>query len=137
MHTLLHTLSINHWTQGDNDTTTTSTTTMEETSNNNTTTTINDNDDTNKMIRLDQVRRLVHYLQLTDQLVIETQLRPMKERAYPIQQYHQGSSTELVQWSGSDDDYDDYDDDKQPLDIHALKSILKSKSVCAWGECYR
>ena len=79
-------------------------------------------------VRLDQVRRLVRYLQATDQLVIETQLFPTKEEAYPVQQYHQGSPEELVQWSGSD---------SEPIDADAMASILRSRSVCAWGECYR
>ncbi|KAL7579929.1 hypothetical protein ACA910_004929 [Epithemia clementina (nom. ined.)] len=79
-------------------------------------------------VRVDKVRQLVQYLQESDQLVIETQLTPTASRAFPIQQYHRGSPQELMKWEGPD---------SEPIDVKTLGAILRSRSVCAWGECYR
>lgn len=79
-------------------------------------------------VTLLQVRDLVSYLQSTSQLVLDTQVLPTDNRAYPIQSYHRGTPDELVRWDAGGL----YD----PIDIDALAAILRSKSVCAWGECY-
>lgn len=85
------------------------------------------NNNNNKMVTLLKVRDLVAYLQSTSQLVIDTQVIPTEGKAYPIQQHHRASPDELVHWDGSLHD---------EIDIDALADILRSKSVCAWGECY-
>lgn len=78
-------------------------------------------------VTLLKARDLVGYLQSTSQLVVDTQIIPTEGKAYPIQQHHRGTPDELVHWDG-----DLYDE----IDIDALAGILRSKSVCAWGECY-
>ena len=79
-------------------------------------------------VTLWQVRDLVGYLQDSSQLVLETQVIPTPNAAYPIQAYHRGTPDELVRWDGGGLD------DK--LDVDALADILRSKSVCYQGECY-
>ena len=79
-------------------------------------------------VTLLKVRDLVSYLQSTSQLVLDTQVLPTENQAYPIQSYHRGTPDELVRW--------DAGGLHDPIDIDALAEILRSKSVCAWGECY-
>jgi hypothetical protein len=69
---------------------------------------------------------MVGYLQDTCQLVPSSQV-VKSDQKYPTQQYHQGSPSELIQWDGKRSDTIDFD---------AFASILRSKSVCAWGECH-
>jgi hypothetical protein len=69
---------------------------------------------------------MVGYLQDTCQLVPSSQV-VKSDQKYPTQQYHQGSPSELIQWDGKRSDAIDFD---------AFASILRSKSVCAWGECH-
>ena len=85
-------------------------------------------DDASATVNIEKVRRMVQYLQDTDQLVLETQLFPTPDKAYPIQQYHRGTPDELVSWEGSD---------SEPIDFEAFAALLRSRAVCAWGECYR
>lgn len=73
-----------------------------------------------------QVRPMVGYLQETYQLVPDGQVIPT-ETKYPTQQYRRGGPEDLVPWEGSERD---------PIDFDAFASILRTKSVCAWGECY-
>ena len=87
-----------------------------------------DNNSTSPLVTLLQVRDLVAYLQSTSQLVLDTQVIPRENQAYPRQAYHRGSRDELVRWDGGGL--------HDPIDIDALAAILRSKSVCAWGECY-
>lgn len=79
-------------------------------------------------VTLLKVRDLVGYLQSTSQLVLDTQVIPTESQKYPIQAYHRGTPDELVRWDGGGL--------HDTIDIDALASILRSKSVCAWGECY-
>eukprot|EP00977_Amphora_coffeiformis_P007535 scaffold1650_cov163-Amphora_coffeaeformis.AAC.1 len=79
-------------------------------------------------VTLLKVRDLVGYLQSTSQLVLDTQVIPTESQKYPIQAYHRGTPDELVRWDGGGL--------HDPVDIDALAAILRSKSVCAWGECY-
>ena len=82
----------------------------------------------NNKVSIRDVRQMVGYLQDTCQLVPDTQIVPTEEK-YPTQQYERGSPEQLVQW-----------EQKQladeEVDIDAFASILRSRSVCAWGECY-
>jgi hypothetical protein len=73
-----------------------------------------------------QIRPMVGYLQETCQLVPDGQVVPT-ETKYPTQQFRRGGPEDLVPWEGSDRDTVDFD---------AFASILRTKSVCAWGECY-
>lgn len=72
------------------------------------------------------VQELVGYLQDTCQLPPDTQIVPT-ETKYPAQQWQRGTPEQLVPWDGSKND---------PMDLESFSSILRSKSVCAWGECY-
>lgn len=74
------------------------------------------------------VVELVHALQDTCQLVMDTQVIPTNVK-FPTQQYKQATPEELVLelFDGTTND---------PVDIEGLATILRSKSVCAWGECY-
>jgi hypothetical protein len=72
------------------------------------------------------VQAMVGYLQDTCQLVPDTQVIATDQK-YPVQQYICGAPKQLVKWEGSEED---------PIDVDAFAEILRSKSVCAWGECY-
>jgi hypothetical protein len=102
------------------------------------------------IVTLAQVHALVGYLQSTCQLVIDNQLLATPEKKYPIQDYHQGRPEELVQWTTnhqhqggvevqdkSNDMVKSSSETDVRIDVDALADILRSKSVCAWGECYR
>jgi hypothetical protein len=78
-------------------------------------------------VTIDQVRSMVGYLQDTCQLPPDTQIVPT-ETKYPTQQWKRGSPRDLVPWSGKAD--------SDLIDLYTFASILRSKSVCAWGECY-
>ena len=88
----------------------------------------NTDGDSSSPVTLLKVRDLVGYLQSTSQLVLDTQVIPTESQKYPFQAYHRGTPDELVRWDGGGLN--------DPVDIDALASILRSKSVCAWGECY-
>lgn len=77
-------------------------------------------------VRVNQIVAIVGFLQDTCQLPPDTQVVPTDTK-YPTQQWEKGTSTQLVPWEGNDNDL---------IDIDAFASILRSKSVCAWGECY-
>ena len=66
------------------------------------------------------------YLQDTFQLAPDTQVI-MADTKFPVQQYKVASPNEMVSWDGPPNDL---------IDVQAFADILRSKSVCAWGECY-
>ena len=72
------------------------------------------------------IEDMVGYLQDTCQLPTDTQVVPTDQK-YPTQQWRQGTPQELVPWEGTQQD---------PMDCNAFATILRSRSVCAWGECY-
>jgi hypothetical protein len=78
-------------------------------------------------VTLAQIRPLVGYLQSTCQLPPDTQI-VATDTKYPTQQWERGRPGDLVPWEGSDRDV---------IDLRAFASILRSRSVCAWGECYQ
>jgi hypothetical protein len=80
----------------------------------------------NVNVTVQDVTELVGYLQDTCQLVPDSQI-VATETKYPVQQYTTGTAEQLVAWQGSI---------QEPMDIDSLAEILRSKSVCAWGECY-
>lgn len=75
---------------------------------------------------LQNVRAIVQDLQNTYQLPPDTQIVPVAHAKYPIQQYERGQNL-LQEWRGEDQD---------PIDLDAFNEILRSRAVCAWGECY-
>lgn len=80
----------------------------------------------NSSVLFSQVEDMVGYLQDTCQLPPDTQV-VATETKYPVQLWERGTPSQLVPWDGSKND---------KMDLESFKSILKSKSVCAWGECY-
>lgn len=81
----------------------------------------------NGNVTIEDVRNMVGYLQDTCQLVPDSQVVESPTAKYPTQQYERGTPSQLVQWEGSDQDV---------MDLDAFADIVRSKSVCAWGECY-
>jgi hypothetical protein len=73
-----------------------------------------------------QVQEMIGHLQVSSQLVPDSQVI-MSEQKYPIQQYHRGTPKQLVEYDGNMND---------PIDVAFFADILRSNSVCAWGECY-
>jgi hypothetical protein len=88
--------------------------------------TSNDRDPENPTVTVADVQTMVGYLQDTCQLVPDTQVIATEQK-YPVQQYVCGAPKQLVKWEGSE---------KDQIDVDAFAEILRSKSVCAWGECY-
>jgi hypothetical protein len=86
----------------------------------------NDNDPEKSTVTVADVQTMVGYLQDTCQLVPDTQVIATEDK-YPVQQYVCGAPKQLVKWEGSEQDL---------IDVDAFAEILRSKSVCAWGECY-
>ena len=80
----------------------------------------------NNPVTFIQIRSMVGYLQETCQLVPDSQIVATDVR-FPTQQWRRGKPEDLVPWDGMHTDR---------VDTEAFASILRSKSVCAWGECY-
>ena len=88
-------------------------------------------------VTLQDVIAMVDHLQQSCQLSPDTQVVPT-ETKYPIQQYRRGTPEELVQWPATTaDNNHSPGEDEERLDADAFCGILRTKSVCAWGECYR
>lgn len=79
-----------------------------------------------KPVKVHQIIRIVGFLQDTCQLPPDTQVVPT-DTQFPTQQWEKGTPAQLVPWEGTDHDL---------IDLDAFAGILRSKSVCAWGECY-
>jgi archaellum component FlaG (FlaF/FlaG flagellin family) len=77
-------------------------------------------------VTIRQVQDMIDYLQSSCQLPADTQI-VATDRKYPIQVWKRGNSKDLVPWEGSDRDV---------IDLRTFATIIRSKSVCAWGECY-
>jgi hypothetical protein len=88
-------------------------------------------DNTANGITIAKVRSVVEYLQDTCQLPPDTQIVPTEVK-YPAQQWRCGKPEDLVPWT----DNDGTKSDQELIDLFTFASILRSKSVCAWGECY-
>ena len=85
-----------------------------------------DQDQSCNNVTIRQVQDMVDYLQASCQLPPDTQI-VATERKYPVQEWIVGNSKDLVPWEGSQNDV---------IDLRTFATILRSKSVCAWGECY-
>jgi len=77
-------------------------------------------------VTITQVEEMVSHLQDTCQLPADSQI-VLTEEQYPTQKWVRGNARELVPWEGSMN---------EAIDLEAFRSILRTKSVCAWGECY-
>jgi hypothetical protein len=91
-------------------------------------------------ISIDQVVQLVGYLQDTCQLVPDAQV-VMTSHKYPLQEYVVANPEQLVdrqQWENTEGtDGRDLSNCASNITATMLTEILSSRSVCAWGECYR
>jgi hypothetical protein len=90
----------------------------------------------NPIVTAEDVEEMVGYLQSTCQLPPETQIIA-SDNKIPAQEYKVASPHELVSWDGlvvSSSSNDENVGDC--IDVQAFSDILRSKSVCAWGECY-
>jgi hypothetical protein len=101
-----------------------------------------DDNNNHQSVTLQDVTNMVRYLQETCQLAPEKQVVPT-EAKYPTQQYRRGTPEELVQWREAAEAAGTSTatpppsaDPNEVLDIDAFADVLRSKSVCAWGECY-
>jgi hypothetical protein len=96
--------------------------------------------DESPTMSIDQVVQLVGYLQDTCQLVPDAQV-VMTSHKYPLQEYVVASPEQLVdrqQWDNGDSkDGKDLSNCTNKITVSMLTEILSSRSVCAWGECYR
>ena len=77
-------------------------------------------------VKVKDVIEMIGFLQDTSQLTPDAQVI-MAQDKYPVQQYKVATPEEMVAWDGSPN---------ETIDIQAFADILRSKSVCAWGECY-
>jgi hypothetical protein len=84
-------------------------------------------------VTIAQVRSIVGYLQETCQLPPDAQIVPT-ETKYPTQQWKRGGPKDLVPWG---DENESIGSAQDLVDLFTFASILRSKSVCAWGECYQ
>ena len=82
------------------------------------------------------VRAMVGYLQDTCQLPPDTQIVPT-ERKYPTQLWRRATPDDMVPDTGSEPGTDaGSNGTDEMVDLVGFAAILRTKSVCAWGECY-
>jgi hypothetical protein len=96
------------------------------------------------MISMNQVIQLIGYLQDTCQLVPDAQII-MTTHKYPLQEYIVGTPEQMIdhqQWDMNTDGNSTTTIDTAKfkgnnITVDMLSDILSSRSVCAWGECYK
>lgn len=81
-------------------------------------------------VPLTRIRDMVGYLQETCQLPPDTQIVPT-ERKYPTQEWRRATPMDMVP-----DISEDGKEAGGEVDLVEFAAILRTKSVCAWGECY-
>lgn len=82
-------------------------------------------------VPLARVRAMVGYLQETCQLPPDTQIVPT-DRKYPTQLWRRATPMDMV----PDILQDEKETQSENIDLVEFAAILRTKSVCAWGECY-
>jgi hypothetical protein len=82
--------------------------------------------DSNGTVTHNDVAEIVGYLQDTSQLTPEAQVVEGDSKI-PTQQFKVATPEQLIGWEGPEG---------ESVDLQAFSDILRSKSVCAWGECY-
>ena len=88
----------------------------------------------------DQVSQMVQHLQNTCQLVPEAQIVETNSKV-PYQTYRVGTGVELTKrarggFGGKKGSAGVTKDEGGPVTLDDFHAILKSRAVCAWGECY-
>mmetsp|Transcript_25709 Transcript_25709/g.56379 ORF Transcript_25709/g.56379 Transcript_25709/m.56379 type:complete len:431 (+) Transcript_25709:148-1440(+) len=84
------------------------------------------------VVPLSSVRDTVGYLQETFQLPPDTQIVPTEQK-YPTQQWRRATPADLVP---EDTNTETDNKDSNGVDLVEFAAILRTKSVCVWGECY-
>lgn len=103
-------------------------------------------------VSMDQVEALVGYLQRSGQLAPDAQIVATSQKV-PLQQYAVGTPKDLLlplqetllgnesndtaATSTNDNNNSSVCSNRTMIDKETFATILRSKSVCAWGECYR
>ncbi len=87
-------------------------------------------ENTANSVPLTRIRDMVGYLQETCQLPPDTQIVPT-ERKYPTQEWRRATPMDMVP-----DIFEDGKETGRQIDLVEFAAILRTKSVCAWGECY-
>jgi len=82
-------------------------------------------------IPLARVRDMVGYLQDTCQLPPDTQIVPTEQK-YPTQQWRRAKPSDML----PDVSEGESNNGETDVDLVEFAAILRTKSVCAWGECY-
>jgi hypothetical protein len=92
-----------------------------------------DGSNNEQTVPMRKVKEMVQHLQSTCQLVPDAQIVPTISNI-PYQTYRVGDGAELTQRACQGLGMGD--DEGKAVDLEDFYSILKSRSVCAWGECY-
>ncbi|KAL7535335.1 hypothetical protein ACHAWF_005137 [Thalassiosira exigua] len=88
----------------------------------------------------ERVARMIQHLQSTCQLVPDAQIVETDSKV-PYQTYRVGTGEELTKraregYGGKKGSAGVTKDPEGPVSLEEFHAILKSKTVCAWGECY-
>ena len=101
---------------------------------------INGESTSEQTVSMKQVEEMVQHLQSTCQLVPDAQIVPTNSDI-PYQTYRVGNGAELTRRACEglnmiDGEINDGDKASRAINLKDFYAILKSRSVCAWGECY-
>ena len=108
-----------------------------EMNNNNT---IAENNTNSNVASKEQVEKMIQNLQSTCQLVPDAQIVETNSKV-PYQSFRVGTGQELTQrarqgYGGKKGSQGVTKDASGPVTVEDFHAILKSRTVCAWGECY-
>lgn len=92
-----------------------------------------DGSNNEQTVPMHKVKEMVQHLQSTCQLVPDAQIVPTISNI-PYQTYRVGDGAELTQRAC--EGLGMGNDEGKAVDLEDFYSVLKSRSVCAWGECY-
>ena len=100
----------------------------------------NEESTSEQTVSIKQVEEMVQHLQRTCQLVPDAQIIPTNSDI-PYQSYRVGNGAELTQRACEglnilDRDGENSGSGSKAVYLKDFYAILKSRSVCAWGECY-
>ena len=86
-------------------------------------------------VPLTRIRQMVGYLQETCQLPPDTQI-VQTERKYPTQLWRRATPMDMLPDLPEDGEESNRRSNGDNVDLVEFAAILRTKSVCAWGECY-
>ena len=116
---------------------------LDETNNNDMTSSTNTTDEeesSTTTVSSDKLIQMIQHLQNTCQLVPESQIVETNSKV-PYQTYRVGTGDELVKraregYGGKKGKAGVTAESDGPVTVEDVHAILKSRTVCAWGECY-